>query len=224
MSELTSNPGLAHHFEDLEQQHESMTLGMWAFLITEVMFFGGLFTLYAIYRWQYPDAFSESSNKLSVLQGAGNTVVLIGSSLTMALSIWRAQHGDMRGTVRYLVATLLLGSVFLVVKGFEYSHKFHDHLVPGAHFDVSQFLMPETQAHGALFFSLYFAMTGMHALHMVIGMVALLILIKRVRRGRYSAENYSALELMGLYWHFVDIVWIFLFPLLYLIGRTWTPA
>ncbi len=210
------NPFLAHQFDDVEQQHESVTIGMWAFLITEVMFFGGLFLGYAIYRMQYPNAFIEGSHHLDVTLGCFNTVVLIMSSLTMALAVHAAQTGKKNKIiVLFMVLTFILGGIFLGVKSIEYSHKFHEHLVPGAMF----------APHGVnnyglqLFFSFYFAMTGMHALHMIIGAGILIVLIIKAMRGRYGAHYSAPVEMFGLYWHFVDIVWIFLFPLLYLIGR-----
>ncbi len=223
-------PTLAHHFEDIEQQKDSATLGMWAFLATEVMFFGGMFTAYAVYRWRYPEAWLAGSTTLDVALGGLNTAILIGSSLTVVLAIASAQRGNRRGEsrehspgdsrgysrgiVRWLLATIGLGCAFLVVKAFEYAHKFHEHLVPGAHF-TDRFEHAQTE----LFFGLYFAMTGMHALHMVIGIGLFLVLIAMARRGRFTPEHHTWLEACGLYWHFVDIVWIFLFPLLYLLGR-----
>jgi cytochrome c oxidase subunit 3 len=206
--------GLDHQFEDLEQQHESVALGMWLFLASEVMFFGGMFTAYIVYRGMYPAAFELASSKLDVLLGTFNTAVLIGSSLTMALAVHAAQRGKGAETVKFLVSTIALAFVFLVVKYFEYSHKFHDHLVPGEHFAYR-----ETEvAHSEIFFSLYFAMTGMHALHMVVGAGLLFFFMYKAWNNTYSTDYYGPIEIMGLYWHFVDIVWIFLFPMLYLIG------
>jgi cytochrome c oxidase subunit 3 len=204
---------VAEQFDSLEQQRDASTLGMWLFLVTEVMFFGGLFTAYAVYRWSHPDAFAAASQHLDVVLGTVNTAVLICSSLTMAFAVHAASLGRRRGTAAFLALTIVLGAAFLVIKGFEYAHKFHEDLVPGSNFG----------AHGGraveLFFSLYFAMTGLHALHMVIGIAILAILTVKALRGRYTSENHSAVEVTGLYWHFVDVVWIFLFPLLYLIGR-----
>ncbi|MFO0984806.1 MAG: cytochrome c oxidase subunit 3 family protein [Planctomycetota bacterium] len=205
---------LAHHFDDLEQQHEAAALGMWAFLVTEIMFFGGLFTGYAVYRHSYPQAWAQGSHHLSILWGGFNTAVLLGSSLTMALAVRSAQVNQQRDIVRYLLATIGLGVVFLGVKAIEYAEKFAHHLVPGLHFHA-----PQDAPQMQLFFSFYFAMTGVHALHMVIGIGILATLLWMARRGRFSAEHHPWLELSGLYWHLVDIVWIFLFPLLYLIDR-----
>jgi len=209
--------GLAHHFASLEQQHEAARLGMWAFLVTEVMFFGGLFTGYAVYRNLYPEAFRLASHHLDIGLGATNTAVLIGSSLTMALAIRAAQVGKPRAQVGLLIATMALGTVFLVIKGFEYHHKWVDHLMPGPSFDVAQF--GAEGGHARIFFSFYFVMTGLHAFHMVVGFGLLAWVAARARRGEFTPQHHSALEMTGLYWHFVDLVWIFLFPLLYLIGR-----
>lgn len=206
---------LAHHFDDLEQQHEASALGMWAFLVTEVMFFGGLFAGYAVYRHSYPQAFIAGSHDLSIVLGGLNTAVLLLSSLTMALAVRGAQVGNRNDIVRYLAATMSLGMVFLIVKAFEYASKFAHHLVPGPSFASNQFQHPETQ----LFFSFYFAMTGVHALHMVIGVGILAVLLAMALKNRFTPGHHPALELSGLYWHLVDIIWIFLFPLLYLIGR-----
>lgn len=213
MSEIRS--ALAHHFDDLNQQYEAASLGMWLFLVTEVMFFGGLFTGYTVYRAAYAQGFAEASSRLDVLLGGINTAVLIGSSLTMALAVHAAQMGRRRALVLFLVVTIVLGGVFLGVKYVEYSHKFHEHLVPGQGFGIQD----EHRQAGQVFFSFYFAMTGMHALHMVIGMGIMAVLVLQARRGRFTAEYNSPIEMTGLYWHFVDIVWIFLFPLLYLLGR-----
>ena len=206
---------LAHQFDDLGQQLDATTLGMWVFLLTEIMFFGGLFAGYTVYRASYPEAFAEASLHLDVVLGTINTIVLIASSLTMALAVREAQLGNNRAIGRYLWTTLALGTTFLVIKGFEYHHKWVDHLVPGPSF---LFEGPHAQ-NVQMFYCFYFAMTGMHALHMVIGAGLLIYFIRQARRNRYSADYYGPVEVMGLYWHFVDIVWIFLFPLLYLVGH-----
>jgi cytochrome c oxidase subunit III len=206
---------LAHHFTDLEQQREATTLGMWVFLVTEVMFFGGLFCAYAVYRGLYPDAFARASHHLDVQLGAINTAVLIGSSFTMVLAVHAASLRR-RGAIKlWLCATIVLGAAFLGVKAFEYRDKWEHHLVPGPHFRFEG----AEGGNEQLFYALYFAMTGLHALHMVIGMVALAWLAVLARRGRFDLPGRSGVEIAGLYWHFVDLVWIFLFPLLYLIGR-----
>ncbi len=214
MSEIGEHHGaLAHHFEDLEQQRQSADLGMWIFLATEIMFFGALFAAYAVCRWMNPAGFSTGTSLLDVPLGTVNTAVLIGSSLTMVWAVQAGHRGDSRSIIRNLVGTLLLGSVFLVIKALEYSHKFHDGLVPG-----SLFTYGGEQAAGVeMFLCFYFVMTGLHALHMVIGFGLLVWLILLARRGRFTKEYSNPVEGVGLYWHFVDIVWIFLFPMLYLL-------
>jgi cytochrome c oxidase subunit III len=230
----TTTSPLAHHFDDVEQQLDAATLGMWLFLATEIMFFGGLFAGYALYRYWHPDAFAAASHHLDVHLGAINTGILLASSLTMALAVRAAQTCDSRGCVRLLGSTILLGSVFLGIKAYEYQHKFQERLVPGAAF---AFQSTNAPAHDAaalehipprddrgsdagaveIFFSFYFAMTGLHAAHMVIGIVILTVLMLAAHRGAFSADYFTPVEMTGLYWHFVDIVWVFLFPLLYLI-------
>lgn len=206
---------VAHHFEDADQQREATSLGMWAFLVTEVMFFGGVFAGYGITHGMYPEAFGEASRKLNVILGATNTAVLICSSLTMAFAVRSAQLNKRKQLIGFLILTIILGSVFLVIKAFEYTHKFHEHLVPGA-----SFVFEGPHAGGAeIFFSFYFAMTGLHALHMIIGIGLMIWLLINARRGRFSSEYHTPVENCGLYWHFVDIVWVYLFPLLYLISR-----
>ena len=206
---------LAHHFDDFEQQKEASYFGMWLFLVQEVMFFGGLFVAYIVYRVNNPEAFAAGSHELDITLGGINTAVLIGSSLTMALAVWSAQVEKKKLLILFLVATMLLGGVFLGIKTIEYGHKWHEHHVPGPTFEWDGPEGPEVQ----MFFNLYFAMTGLHALHMVVGIGLLLFVIVRAWQGAYSRENHNFVEGMGLYWHFVDIVWIFLFPLLYLLGR-----
>jgi cytochrome c oxidase subunit 3 len=205
----------AHHFDDLEQQHAASWIGMWVFLATEVMFFGGMFACYTVYRFWYPQAFASGSNHLDVWLGAINTVVLIGSSFTMALAVYNAETGRRKPLIHFLLLTIVLGLVFLGIKFYEYHTKFAEHLVPGSSFQYEGPLARQAE----IFFSLYFAMTGMHAVHMIIGIGLLAALVLKARRGRFSALYHTPVELTGLYWHFVDIVWIFLFPLLYLLGR-----
>jgi cytochrome c oxidase subunit 3 len=206
-------------FQTMEQQRESASLGMWVFLVTEVLFFGGMFMTYTLNRSTYPDVFGEASRSIDLTLGAINTVVLIGSSLTMAMSVWASQVGKKQLVTIFLIATLVLGSVFLGIKGVEYHQKFVEHHVPGLGFSFEPGASIATNAHAQLFFSLYFAMTGLHALHMIIGAGLLLWLIKQSMGGRFTPQYNTPVELVGLYWHFVDIVWIFLFPLLYLIDR-----
>ena len=206
---------IAEQFDDLEQQHGAAKLGMWVFLATEVMFFGGLFLAYAVYRYLYPDTFTAASRHTEVILGGANTAVLLFSSALMALGVRASQLGRRRQLVRLLLATALLGIGFMMIKGFEYHKDFTDHLVPGANF-----LWHEANPRAAeLFFWLYFAMTGLHALHVTVGIVLLLVLALLAGRGRFTNGNHMPVEIVGLYWHFVDIVWVFLFPLLYLAGH-----
>src|ERR1043166_1277262 len=186
---------LAHHFDDVEQQRGAGTLGMWVFLVTEVMFFGGLFLSYTIYRVIYPDAFADASRHLNTTLGAVNTAVLICSSLTVVLAVYSAQVGNRTLLLWFLLATILLGLVFLGIKFTEYAHKFAEHHVPG-----SDFVYPGPYAQPAkLFFSLYFAMTGLHALHMVIGIGVFAVLFVQAWWNRFSPAYYTPLELSGLY-------------------------
>lgn len=288
--------GLQHQFEDMGQQQESDTLGMWMFLVQEIMFFGGLFTVYLVFRSRYPMAFAAGSNHLNVYWGAANTVVLIVSSLTMALAVHFAQLGKRNLQVILIVLTMILGTVFLVVKGVEYTDKYYEGIVPvsglnlrtekeltesdqstgtartpvGRHDSNESLNTGIAEGHGEenyvnprgdfqwkdtslvvqaqqgnyltesekigyfnngeisqakfqdkvrIFFLIYFAMTALHALHMIIGLGIMAWLLYKAFRGTYTTEFYVPVEVAGLYWHFVDIVWIFLFPLLYLLGR-----
>jgi cytochrome c oxidase subunit 3 len=209
------HPALAHHFDNLEQQQEAASLGMWVFLLTEILFFGGLFLVYTIYRTWYPGAFAAASHHLDIPLGTINTAVLIGSSLTMALAVQAAQLNARKRIMLFLMLTMVLGGVFLGIKTVEYSHKFSEHLVPGAFFQFdAEYFRP-----AQIFFSLYFVMTGLHALHMIIGIGLMIWMLLWTYNGTIGDGYYSPVEVVGLYWHFVDIVWIFLFPLLYLIGR-----
>jgi cytochrome c oxidase subunit 3 len=207
---------LEHQFDDLEQQHEASWLGMWVFLTTEVMFFGGLFLGYAVYRGWYSHAFGMASEHLDIVLGTINTAVLLCSSLTMALAVHATQLGTKRSAVILLLITMVLGSVFLGIKGVEYYHKYEENLIPGHDFHFEN----ADPRHAQIFFSFYFVMTGMHALHMVIGIGLLAIMALLTYAGKFSPEHSSPIEIAGLYWHFVDIVWVFLFPLLYLIDRS----
>jgi cytochrome c oxidase subunit 3 len=223
--------GLAHQFDNMEQQRDATTIAMWVFLVTEIMFFGGMFFAYVLYRTQFPDEFAAASYQLSILLGGINTAVLIGSSLTMAMAVYFSQIGNRRLLVWLLIATMILGTAFLVIKGFEYKAKFDHHTFPGINFQLDQIKTGEYLEHHGhetagldqsrmqMFFVIYYAMTAVHALHMIIGIAVLAFLTYYAWRGAYSPEYYAPVEMTGLYWHFVDIVWIFLFPLLYLIGR-----
>jgi cytochrome c oxidase subunit 3 len=206
---------LAHQFDDLAQQKEASTLGMWVFLVTEILFFGGLFATYAVYRNLYPEAFAAASHELLIWAGTLNTVVLITSSLTMALAVHAAQMGNRRLLLVFLVVTMLLGTAFLGIKAFEYYTGIMEGHLPGPGFRFE----PEHYRHAQIFFSLYYVMTGLHAVHMIIGLGIMAVMLWWSWRGTITAEYASPIEVSGLYWHFVDIVWIFLFPLLYLIGR-----
>ena len=188
---------------------------MWVFLATEVLFFGGLFLVYLVYRNWYPVPFAAGSRELLVWAGTVNTCVLITSSLTMALGVHAAQAGERRTLMLLLTVTMLLGCAFLGIKAFEYYTEFKEHHVPGAGFQFEA----EYAAHAQIFFSLYFLMTGLHAVHMIIGLGIMSVMLWWSYRGIVTAEYFSPIEVAGLYWHFVDIVWIFLYPLLYLIGR-----
>ncbi len=213
---IKAHAGLAHHFDDFEQQREAGTLGMWAFLVTEVMFFGGLFLAYILYRSKYPASFEAASAHLDWKLGGANTIVLICSSLTMALAVYYSQMGNRRKLIGFLILTELLGLTFLAVKAYEYHKKWEDFLVPGLR--PFKWTGHGNPANVEMFYWLYFAMTGVHALHMIVGIGIMTVLVVMARRGRFTPEYHSPVLLSGLYWHFVDIVWIFLFPLLYLLG------
>ena len=220
---------LMHHFETVEQQREAASFGMWVFLLTEIMFFGGMFMAYLVYRNWYHAAFVAGSNTLNIWLGTINTAVLICSSLTMAMAVYSAEIRKRKHLITYLILTIVLGLAFLGIKAVEYTEKFELHHVPGPNFSIEQFvhptnpkaipLAPDMAEKTQVYFSLYFAMTGMHALHMIIGISILLILVYRAYHGAYTEGHVTTIENFGLYWHFVDIVWIFLFPLLYLISR-----
>ena len=206
-------PGLAHHFHSREQQRSSAKLGMWLFLAQEILFFGGLFMAYAAYRFFYPETFLEAHEHLSIPMGGTNTIVLITSSLTMALAVRAAQTGDQKALLRNLVFTFLFACVFLVIKYFEYSAKFEHGLLPGRFFSSHEHIVGQPQ----IFFGIYFVMTGLHGLHVLAGMGVIAWIFIRAKQGRYSPQYFTPVENVGLYWHLVDLIWIFLFPLLYLV-------
>lgn len=238
-SQSHADAHVAHHFESAEQQRQSAQFGMWVFLVSEMMFFGGLFTAYIIYRMLYPAAWAVGSSLLDLRLGGVNTLIIFGSSFALTMAIHCAQTDKRKSSATWIVLTLALGVIFLGVKGLEYAAKFEHHLVPGAafHFDPASHLAQlqasgvavsdhlrtafetATPHHVQLFFSMYFAMTGVHAVHMIIGIGLLLWLLKGTAKGRYSSAYYNPVEVCGMYWHFVDLIWIFLFPLLYLVGR-----
>lgn len=238
----------AHHFHSMEQQNSSAKLGMWAFLVQELLFFSGLFMAYIAMRYFYSDTFAsvQHRNLLSIPMGFANTIVLLTSSLTMALAVRDAQRMPKeknaeeakirKSMMTMLIVTSVLACVFLVIKYVEYSHKIHDGLLPGNLFDYQNWAIQKasgglgTNVLGAVqdgaivvqdapqvFFSLYFMMTGVHGLHVLIGVGVILWLFFRAKRGEFNCENYAAVENIGLYWHLVDLIWIFLFPLLYLV-------
>ena len=208
-----------HQFDDAVQQHLSSTLGMWLFLATEVMFFGGLFAAYTVYRGLHWEAFGVASREQIVLLGALNTGVLLVSSLTMAFAVRSAQLRDRGRTVAFLILTMLFGACFLGIKGYEWYHDYEHGLVPGVRWDAGHF--PELDAAerpmAKMYFVLYFFMTGLHAFHMVVGLALVGIIARLAHRGWFSGGGATQVENIGLYWHFVDIVWVFLYPLLYLI-------
>jgi len=224
-------PQHRHHFATEEQQREAGSFGMWLFLLTEIMFFGGLFFAYLLYRNWYYDAFVAASNQLSIPLGASNTAILITSGFFMALAVWAAEVRKKALLVVFLIFTIVFGVAFLGIKYVEYHEKWEKHHIPGASFDVSEFinpaayglsekpLPPDAAQKTQMFFFLYFAMTGMHALHMIIGIGLLFWLLARAQRGDFTNGYVAPIENFGLYWHFVDIVWLYLFPLLYLINR-----
>lgn len=215
MSQASSidNSHVQHHFVSSDQQFSSSKLGMWLFLLTEIMFFGGLFVAYIVYRSWNPELFTMAATQLDTMLGAVNTVVLIGSSLTIALAIRSAQLNKQKHTLYYLLATIALATVFLIIKYFEYTHKFDLGIYPGAMYTFEGIDHPKA----SVFFSIYYLMTGLHGLHVLIGIGLMIWLVVRTKIGDYSSSYYTPVEMTGLYWHLVDIIWIFLFPLMYLI-------
>jgi len=219
------HPELLHHFAEAEQQRDAASLGMWVFLATEVMFFGGMFCAYLIYRHWYFGDFAAASKSIDAKLGGTNTAVLICSSLTVVLAVWAAQTARKTLLIAMLAITMLLGLAFLGIKGKEYKDKFEEHHVPGASFSFEHVPIPghageyANPRHAQIFFSLYFVMTGIHALHMIVGLGIFSWLFAMAWKGRFTPEYNTPVEISGLYWHFVDIIWIYLFPLLYLIDR-----
>ena len=207
---------IAHQFDDLDQQQDAVTLGMWVFLATEILFFGGMFLGYAVYRGMYHAAFAAASERLDIVFGTLNTAILLCSSLTMAMGVHQAQLNNRRMLAIFLILTMILGAVFLGIKFYEYHQKFEERLIPGAGFKWDG---PDSE-HASLFFLFYFVMTGMHALHMIIGIGLMTVLLILSLKRKITSIYYTPIEAGGLYWHFVDIVWVFLFPLLYLVDRS----
>jgi cytochrome c oxidase subunit III len=209
----------AHQFDDLAQQHEAGTLGMWIFLATEVMFFGGLLTAYTAYRAAYPQAFAVASSHLDLTLGTVNTVILLTSSLLMALAVRAAQTGQRGRSLVFLVLTIVLGCAFLGIKAHEWHQEYVNGFAPGKAFTYVSTEAGVSARQVEMFFVLYFLLTGLHALHMIVGVTLLTVMAAFTARRRFSPEYYTPIEVSGLYWHFVDVVWIFLFPLLYLVGH-----
>ena len=215
----SANPALHHQFEDIEQQRDAGNFGMWVFLATEMLFFGGVFTGYIIYRSLYYSGFAAGSRGLEIDLGAAMMFVLLASSFTMAMAVHAAREGKHRPLIGFLTATIILGVAFLGMKFTEYFHKWQEHMVPGLNFHPAlESLRGAPERTVEMFMCFYFFMTGLHALHMIIGIGLLTVMAVLARRGKISRENYNRVEVSGLYWHFVDIIWIYLFPLLYLIG------
>lgn len=207
-----------HHYVDSDQQFDAAKLGMWVFLVNEILFFGGLFCAYIIYRAWYPDLFQQAAMELNKFLGGINTIVLIGSSLTVALGIRAAQKNQIKSLQIHLIITILLACTFLVIKGFEYAHKFHLGIYPGGLYNPSPEVLEHlTHPKANIFFSIYYMLTGVHAVHVIIGIGLFTWILIRTRRGEFSSAYYTPVEITGLYWHLVDLIWIFLFPLLYLI-------
>ena len=229
-------PYQRHHFETVGQQFDATNFAMWLFLLTEIMFFGGLFTAYLIMRNWYYQAFVEASHQLNIGWGTANTAVLITSSFTMAMAVWNAEMKRKAGLLLCLWLTFALGLAFLGIKSIEYHEKWEKYHIPGIRYSIQDFtnpasdpevyneyhdkpLSPDVASGTEMYFFLYFAMTGMHALHMIIGIGILGYMIVRAKAGAYTTGHVTFVENFGLYWHFVDIIWIFLYPLLYLISR-----
>lgn len=231
------DPHLAHHFEDRSQQDEAHSLGLWVFLATEIMFFGGLFLAFTVYHVMFPDAFGLASSELKVHWGVINTIVLLFSSFTMAMAVHSAQVGKQKSLRTYLIITFLCALGFMGIKSIEWTEKFQHHLVPGPTFSyvingphVQKHLSPEqvqtvlmrdpfTERHVQMFFVIYFCLTGLHGIHVTIGMGVILWMYIRARRNEFGPRWNTPIELTGLYWHLVDVIWIYLFPLIYLIHR-----
>jgi len=208
------DPRLQGHFATFEQQFDAAKIGMWLFLATEILMFGGLFVGFALQQAAHPQAFVEAHHHLDKRLGALNTVVLLLSSFTMVMAVWSAQNARRKAMTNYLIVTFLCAATFMVVKFFEYEHKFHDGTLPGSFYRIQH--VGETP-NQFIFFSFYFMMTGLHGIHVLVGMALILWLIIKGRDGRFDGTYYTPVDLIGLYWHLVDMIWIYLFPLLYLI-------
>ena len=203
-----------HHFDSAEQAYSSSKLGMWLFLVTEILLFGGLFVAYIVFRAMYPDLFEQASTLLSRPMGTINTAVLIASSFTMAMAVNSSQKGDSNKSNQYLLITFFCGLIFMMIKYMEYSHKFHLGTLPGTFYTYEGFTHPKAP----MFFGIYFMMTGLHGFHVLIGMGLILWCLIRSNKGHFGPKYYTPVENTGIYWHLVDLIWIYLFPLMYLIG------
>ncbi len=212
----TSGHHFAHHFRDANHEFESAKQGIWLFMVTEILMFGGLFVAYTIFHNIYPEMFAEGAKQLDWRMGFFNTLVLIMSSLTMALGIYYLQVGQSKKAVRSLAITLVCGAIFMVVKYFEYTAKIHHGFLPGRFLDVHH-VNPE-HANLGLYFGFYFCMTGLHGIHVLLGMGLITWVMIRAMKGEFGPDYYTPVEGVGIFWHIVDLIWIFLFPLLYLVG------
>lgn len=231
MTDHALDAHVAHQFDSAEQQKHSSLLGIWIFLLTEIMFFGAVFVAYGVYRSRFPDAFALGTHQLSLDLGGLNTIILMLSSFTMTLAVLAARSNKKAQIINWLVVSIVLGVVFLGIKAFEYKAKFDHNLVPGYNWVFDPHHIANGNEHFAkiaaaidpgnfkMFFGFYFVMTGLHAIHMIIGIGILLFILNMARKGKFNSAYYNPLECTGLYWHFVDMVWIFLFPALYLLGR-----
>lgn len=208
-----SSSAVAEQFDDMSQQLEASTLGMWTFLATEILFFGALFLGYIIYRHAYWEAFAAASRHAKILHGSINTALLLTSSFTMSLAIHAAQKGRNRPLVYLLLLTLFLGCCFLAVKGLEYKSDIDEHLVPGAHF------RHDLPVQAQIFWFLYWMMTGVHSLHLLVGMGVLAVIAWMAWRQKFTVAYHNPVLISGLYWHFVDVIWIWLYALIYLVNR-----
>ncbi len=212
-AEHPHNPHLAHHFDTIEKQDHAVRLGMWLFLGTEVLLFAGIFVGYFVFRSYFPEAFEQSARHLSVFLGTANTLLLLTSSLTVALAHYNAEHGKNRNAFWLLISSVAMGGGFLCIKAVEYTEKFHEGALPGKFFSFSEITAPG----GPVFYVVYFFSTGLHALHVIVGMSLLTWVAVRCWKKEFSPQYYAPVENAGLYWHLVDLVWIFLYPLLYLV-------
>lgn len=213
---MRRTPDLAPQFVDLDQQQDAASLSIWTFLATEILFFGGLIALYCVYRTMHPDAFAAAARHTQIAIGTGNTAIMLASSFLVAWAVWCVRLNQARVAAFLLWGAVALGVLFLGLKGAEYTIEYHEHLVPGLNFAVSGADAGAQQ----LFFAFYFVATGLHGVHVAIGIVALIVIGRRSRARAYSAQYHAPATVVGLYWHFVDVVWIILFALIYLPGRS----